>query len=243
MENTDSDDLEEKKVSKTKGKPKSKSKPKTKEKKKSKSKDLSKKSKFEKKDKNHSKEQTNKKNTPNTKTDANAIFPKKSMEIEKIRAPQPSLFTISRDVEEISTNVNSFIDSLNTSWRFSNRTFERTVRIPRKSAFLDETQNYSRSKSPIFQEKQTDTNELEVYRKMFEKKKIPIYYEKEIDTNGLNTQNERKKAKMNDSFQQTDLIDSSPMFNRNFNNNQPNIGHSIKDLYKPKSKYGFLNKL
>ena len=193
----------------------------------------------------------------------------KKIQEKKERIPVPSkplvnLYSVSKDIVKMAENVNDFIESLNSS--LNNRTSrilmaDKTMKIPNRPEFFNETQHFYRSKSrersPNFQEKQVDTQELEVYRQMFDKPKTAIYYEKETDTRDLNEdvrnymQKNKKPIKLNDCEQQTDFVDnkdeSSPVFNRSFNKNGGNYqnqAHNIKDLYKTKNKYGiyaFLN--
>lgn len=171
--------------------------------------------------------------------------------------PQGStnLFSVSQDVERMAQNVNDFIDSLNSSLNNrSNRLYiadKTTTKFPSNTNnVFNETRNFYRpnlrGRSPNFQEKMVDTQELEVYRQMFDKPKTPIYYEKETDTRELNEINNAEKSKKiiaTDSGQQTvpfENREESPVFNRNLNrnNNAGGVAHNIKDLYKAKNKYG-----
>lgn len=163
---------------------------------------------------------------------------------------------MSQDVERMAQNVNDFIDSLNSSLNNrSNRLFiadKTTTKFPSNSNnVFNETRNFNRpnlrERSPNFQEKMVDTQELEVYRQMFDKPKTPIYYEKETDTrelNEINNMERNKKIVATDSGQQTvpfENREESPVFNKNLNrnNNIGGVAHNIKDLYKAKNKYGY----
>jgi len=138
----------------------------------------------------------------------------------------PSIFSVSLDVEKIAENVDNFINSLNFS---SQKTYDKTRRFVDKSReFFNETRDFKREKSPIFNEKMTDTQELEIYQQMFENK---------------NKNPQKELHRKVDSDQQTEFIDhfreKSPVFFQGIDKKPMNFPLNVKDLYKSKNKYGF----
>lgn len=176
------------------------------------------------------------------------------------------MISICKDVENIALNTQNFIDSLNIS-SFQptvRRTyFDQTSRFSNKKEAFTETRNFLREKPLVVREKQTDTQELEAYRQMFEQPqkknyyspaRAPIYCEKETDTKELNINDDdlnqrfsphfpKKQTKLIHNEQQTDFgeyyRESSPVFHHEKNNYYSNPFHNnINDLYKNRNKNG-----